>query len=136
MSAKNMIPKRQARSTLELGEGWMKRGLGDGGSVSAARGSAVSDSWICATLFTVCGGLGLCEDVVKAVTEFLDGVRFQQQVWKAETADTFVVLGTDISGGNQDGHARPGLQKPARKIDAGHLRHRKIAHDYIKIMRP
>ena len=104
--------------------------------VSAARGGPVSDSGICATRFTVCGGLGHCEDVVKDMTELLNGVRFQQQVWKAETADCFVVLGTDISGGDQDGNARPGLQKLARKIDAGHLRHGKISHDYIKITGP
>src|SRR5579863_5363088 len=70
------------------------------------------------------------------MTEFLNSVRFQQQVWQAEAADFFVVLGTDISGGDQDGHARPGLQKLAREIYARHLRHGKIAHHDVKIMWP
>ena len=77
----------------------------------------------------------LCENIVKDLTEFLNRVGFQQQIGKAETANFFVVRGTDISGGNQDGHARPDLQKLAREIDAGHPRHGEIAHYYIKILR-
>jgi hypothetical protein len=48
----------------------------------------------------------LCEDTMKGLTEFLNRVGLQQQVGQTETANFIVVRGTEMSGGNQDGHAR------------------------------
>jgi len=72
------------------------------------------------------------EQVINELSEFVNPIGFQDQVWKIETADGRCIFRPNVTASYQNGDVGADSQKFSCKVDAAKAWHEEITHHGVK----